>query len=454
MEKGSLLIVDDDQELLAVLARRLAGRGFEVDTASSLGDGRARVDARAFDAALLDLNLASESGLDLLAELARATPTTGIVLMSGDASVPSVVEAMRRGALDFLEKPLDLARVEVALDKAVDRARLLRENESLREHLKAASGPGPAIPASSLGPAMRQLHEDVTRLAATNMPVLILGESGTGKEFIARALHDLSPRAPGPWLPINCGAFQRDLIESELFGHEKGAFTGAHDRKLGLAEVARSGTLFLDEVADMSLEVQVKLLRFIETGELRRVGGTEARRVDVRIVAATNRDLAGAIRVGRFREDLYFRLSAATLRLPPLRERREEVPIFARHFLALRGEKESFPAPVLAALAARDWPGNLRQLRNAVDKLLVLRGSASLVRLEDLRAIEEVAISRPAPVETSSPEEEDLSLATMERRQIVRALERFDGNQTRAAEALGVSVRTLYRRVRELGLKP
>src|SRR5579872_1086864 len=185
MEKGSLLIVDDDQELLAVLARRLAGRGFDVDTASSLGDGRARVDARAFDAALLDLNLASESGLDLLAELARATPTTGIVLMSGEASVPAVVEAMRRGALDFLEKPLDLARVEVALEKAVERARLLRENASLRSHFKSASGPGPAIAVSRLGAAMKKLHDDVARLAKASVPVLVLGESGTGKEFVA-----------------------------------------------------------------------------------------------------------------------------------------------------------------------------------------------------------------------------------------------------------------------------
>jgi DNA-binding NtrC family response regulator len=256
---------------------------------------------------------------------------------------------------------------------------------------------------------------------------------------------------------VNCGGLPRELVESELFGHEKGAFTGAQDRKLGLVEVADQGTLFLDEVGDMSPEAQVKLLRFIETGEFRRVGGTERLlKVDVRIIAATNRDLAAAIRRGRFREDLWFRLSAVTLEVPPLRARREEIAAFAEHFLALRGEKEPLVPAVLEVLAARSWTGNVRELRNVIDKLLVLRGSPANVRVQDVRAIPETPRFSPDEPELDAPPSaapEDHSLATLERKQIEKVLRLFEWNQTRASAALGLSVRTLYRKIRELGLE-
>jgi DNA-binding NtrC family response regulator len=462
MHRGAVLVVDDDLELLDLIARRLAGKGFQVERASSIADALRQADRSAAEAALLDLNIAAESGLDLLSELVRVSPTTGIVLMSGAASVPAAVEAMRRGAVDFLEKPLDLAQVEVVLEKAVERSRLVRENASLRSHLKAGSGPGPAIDGAKLGSAMHKLHGDLGRIAPTDVPVLILGESGTGKEFIARALHERSMRAKGPWIPVNCGALPRDLIESELFGHEKGAFTGAHDRKVGLFEVADGGTLFLDEAGELSPEAQAKLLRFIETGEFRRVGGAERLlTVDTRIVAATNRDLQAAIRVGRFREDLYFRLSAVTLVVPPLRERREEIGAWASHFLAMRGEREPLSPEVIEALSRRAWHGNLRELRNLVDKLLILRGKPSSMTVEDLGAVAESPRLAPAGPERSPSgagaaggEDEDLSLANAEKRLILKALERFEWNQTRAAQALGLSPRTLYRKVRELGLGP
>jgi DNA-binding NtrC family response regulator len=455
--RGTVLIVDDDTELLELLGKRLSSRGFVVEQATRISEAKAHMEAHSLEAALVDLNLAEESGLDLLLELGKLSPSAGIVLMSGAASVPAAVEAMRRGALDFLEKPLDMNLVEVALEKAVERARLLRENASLRDHLKAGSGPGPAIDLERLGPKMKRLHEDLRRLAVAAVPVLVLGESGTGKEFVARALHDLSPRHERAWLPVNCGALPRDLIESELFGHEKGAFTGATDRKLGLVEVADKGTLFLDEVGELSPEAQVKLLRFIESGEFRRVGGAERLlKVDVRILAATNRDLGLAIKTGRFREDLFFRLSAVTVQVPPLRERPEEVPAFAAHFLGLRGEKEPLSAAVLEALSARSWHGNLRELRNAIDKLILVRGGPASVRPEDVAGIAESPRVFPElPAATPEEEEdEDLSLALLEKKQIAKALERFAWNQTRAAEALGLSTRTLYRKVRELGLSP
>ena len=456
MVRGTVLIVDDDTELLELLGKRLSSRGFVVEQATRIAEAKAHCEAHALEAALVDLNLAEESGLDLLLDIGKLSPSMGIVLMSGAASVPAAVEAMRRGALDFLEKPLDMGLVEVALEKAIERARLLRENASLRDHLKAGSGPGPAIDPERLGPKMKRLHEDLKRLAGASVPVLVLGESGTGKEFVARALHDLSPRREGPWLPVNCGALPRDLIESELFGHEKGAFTGATDRKLGLVEVADKGTLFLDEVGELSAEAQVKLLRFIESGEFRRVGGAERLlKVDVRILGATNRDLGLAIKTGRFREDLFFRLSAVTVTVPPLRERPEEIPAFAAHFLALRGEKEPLSGPVVEALAARSWHGNLRELRNAIDKLVLVRGGPENVRLEDVEGIAESPRVFPEPAAAPPPpEEDDLSLAIAERKQIVKALERFAWNQTRAAEALGLSTRTLYRKVRDLRLAP
>jgi DNA-binding NtrC family response regulator len=458
-----MLVVDDDAEFLSLLARDLAALGFLVERAGSLAQARTLMDAVAFDAALVDLNLAHESGLDLLQRLRDAAGSTEIVIMSGEASVASAVEAMRRGAFDFVEKPFDLARVELILQRAVERARLVRENQALRAHLGAGIGRlGPAVPTSDLGPLMRRLYDDIERLAALEVPVLVTGESGVGKEFVARALHERSRRATRPWMPVNCGGLNPELLDSELFGHEKGAFTGARDRKPGLVEVAEGGTLFLDEIGELSAEAQVKLLRFIELGEFRRVGGSDVLRANVRIVAATNRDLGAAMAAGRFREDLYYRLSAVTTVVPPLRQRREEIHVFVEHFLILRGEHRRFSRDVIAALTKREWRGNLRELRNAVDKLL-LAGDPSRVTPADVDTMLPPSQMAPTPAASAQPalpaasesnDGDDLSLASMERRQIVRALERFRWNQTRAARALGINPRTLYRRIRELGLKP
>jgi DNA-binding NtrC family response regulator len=450
--KGPLLAVDDNVEFLTLLSEKLASQGYQVEEAQDIQEALAAMTARAFDVALLDLQLAHESGIELIEKLKGISQATEIVMMSGQASVAAAVEAMRRGAFDFLEKPLDMKRLALILDRAFDRVLLARENAALRSHLASQNDPKVArVPPSLLSPAMRRLYEDIERVAARDVPVLILGESGVGKELVARALHERSGRSASPWMPVNCGALEPSLADSDLFGHEKGAFTGAHDRKLGLVEVARGGTLFLDEVGELSLEVQAKLLRFLDQGEFRRVGGSQVQYATTRVVAATNRDLGVATGAGRFREDLFFRLSAVTLRVPPLRERRGEIPAFVRHFLAQRGEARPLSEEALLALVEREWRGNLRELRNAVDQLL-LRGDPSRLTAKDVMALGAMGPSSPEPGRTPV-ELESFSLALAERKLIERALDHFGWNQTHAARALGLSLRTLYRRIQDLGLR-
>ncbi|MBX3471106.1 MAG: sigma-54-dependent Fis family transcriptional regulator [Planctomycetes bacterium] len=442
MTAARVLVVDDEEDLRANLARFLALRGFEVEQAAGARAAIARLadaDAPAIDLALVDLRLPDGSGLDVLDHVTAGAHPVQVVLMTAYASVDTAVAALRRGARDYLLKPFDLAAVAARLTALAAVSR--------------AEGPGPfderfpGLVARS--EAMRHLLRLATEAAKSHFTLLITGESGVGKEVLARAVHDRSPRVAEPFVAVNCGALPQALVESELFGHERGAFSGAAAAKRGLFEVASGGTLFLDEVGELDQAAQVKLLRAVELKEVRRVGGTESRRVDVRIVAATNRDLRALVAERRFREDLYYRLSVFELWVPPLRERREDVVPLFEHFLARHAAALGRPAPApspaaVARIEAHAWPGNVRELENVAARGALL-ATDGVVDPEHLRLPD----GPGAPVAAEVGEVEDLraARAAFERAHIRRVLERHGGNKPRAAEALGIDLSSLYRKL-------
>jgi DNA-binding NtrC family response regulator len=435
----SALIVDDDEDVLSNLADLAEERGFDTTTATCLEAARSEIRHRAPDLALLDVVLPDGSALDLLMELPHPGETR-VILMTGRPEVDTALSDLPMESVEYLRKPLDPSALRRRLDEL--HRELIRRPRDEPE-------PGSTFP-SLVGesPPMMRMFEHIDRFAALDSTVLLVGESGTGKELVARALHDASARAAGPFVPLNCGAVPETLIDSELFGHEKGAFTGARSRRSGVFEQATGGTLLLDEVSEMPPELQVRLLRVLETGVLRRVGGNESVRVDTRVVAATNRRPEEAIREGALREDLFYRLAVVTIELPPLRTRIGDPEILARHFLTELNDRHEvrkrLSPRALETIRSYHWPGNVRQLRNAVERAFVL-SSGDLVEVESL----------PEHVVGGTPREEGsvrLSVGTTiseaERRLILATLERFGGNREQTAEALGISVRTLYNRLR------
>lgn len=459
MRSYALLIADDEESFRGLLERRLSRKGYLVTAVAS---GTEALDALAeaeFDAAIFDMKM---PGLDGIATLKRAReiqPGLPVLILTGHGSIESAVEAIRLGAYDYLTKPCNLAELEVILERALERRVLERENRGLREALRRL-GDGLEIVGGS--EPLRRLLELTERVAQGAMPVLIEGESGTGKELIARAVHLWSPRAAGPFIPVNAGALPAQLLESELFGHARGAFTGAVTAKPGLVELAEGGTLFLDEIGEMPLEVQAKLLRFLESHELRRVGETRIRRVDVRIVAATNRHLADEVRAGRFREDLYYRLNVVALHIPPLRDRRADIPLLVEHFLARLGTQKEVTPEALEVLMRQEFRGNVRELLNLVQRGVILSPDR-FIAPEDLGLAVSPAnrgaaagcdATGAAPAERGVAGEGFATLEAMERAHIARALERTGWNRAQAAQLLGVSVRTLYRKIESYGLRP
>jgi two-component system nitrogen regulation response regulator NtrX len=446
----NILMVDDDADIRTHLGGLLEDEGHDVATAPDARAALAALEHGHFDAVLLDINMPGMSGLDALPLIREVSPGTGIVILSGEGSVANAVAALKRGAFDFIEKPVpdpgDPSRFGHLLDALTQAAQITE----LRRHPAAAAPAGPELGILGQSPAMVALLEDVKRIAPSNGRVFVTGENGVGKDLVAEAIHRLSRRAERPFVKLNCAALPRDLVESELFGHEKGAFTGAQQRKAGRLERADTGTLFLDEVGDLSLESQAKLLRAIETGEVDRVGGTDSFHVDVRVIAATNKDIDAALEKGEFRQDLYYRLNALPLNVPPLRERRSDVPILARHFLASFCAAEGKPAKqltpeALEVLEEYRWPGNVRELRNLMERAAILVDGAE-VRAEDL-----------APWLDSSPvSEESVGLrGEIERREadaIRRALESAGWNVTQAAAGLGIDRTNLHRKMRKYGI--
>jgi two-component system response regulator AtoC len=452
----SILVVDDDPAMRHLLSVILADHGWEARAVGSAQDALRELEARETDLVLTDVRMPGMDGLALLREIQRLFPDLTVIVMSAYGAQEAAIEAMKAGAYDYLSKPFKRDEVVLVIRKAEERERLARENRRLRTELASGYGPSNLVGASE---AMQEVLRQVRKVAPQKTTVLLQGESGTGKELVARALHELSPRAAFPFVAVNCGAIPAELIESELFGHVKGAFTDASRAKKGLAEEADGGTLFLDEIGELPLRLQPKLLRFLEDEEVRPLGDVRARKVDVRVVAATGRDLRRAVAAGEFREDLLYRLDVVAVRLPPLRERVEDVEALAAHFLAryarLRPEIGAMRLSEEAreALRAHRWPGNVRELEHALERAVVL-ADGPVIREEDLPD----AVRAPPPPAPAAADGPDGSLSVkrgtraLEERLIRAALERTGGNRTRAAELLELSYRALLYKIKDYGI--
>jgi two-component system response regulator HydG len=444
-----ILVADDERSNLDSLSRIFAREGWRVATAESGAEALDALRRERVAVLVTDLMMPGMSGDALLRAARTVSPDTEVVLVTAYGTVEAAVSAMKEGAYDFITKPVKRHLIVKTVRQAIEKARLLAENRALRARLAGLGlGTRDLIGAA---PAFRSVLDSLRQAAPTSATVLLSGESGTGKELAARMLHDLSPRAAGPFVPVNCAAIPESILESELFGYEKGAFTGAAGRKEGRFERAHGGTLFLDEVGEMSPGVQVKLLRFLQDGIVERLGGKQPVKVDVRIVAATNKDLAGEVKAARFREDLFYRLNVVAIRLPPLRERREDVPLLAAAFLKRLAEKNAkavtgFAPAALAALEAYGWPGNVRELEHAVERAVVL-SREQLIGEADLPE----AVRRAHPGQEPPPGTIAISIGTpmeeVERLVIRETLRHTRGDKTLAAQILGIAARTNYRKL-------
>jgi len=450
MDTSQRVLVVDDEPSRKGLRELLAKWGYLVDEAA---DGRAALEkARTFlpSVVVSDLVMPGLDGLGLLRALQDELPFASVIILTGHGSVETAVAALKEGAYDYLTKPLDVPRLRILIQQALDKAQTTREVTLLRRTLKEVWGYGQLVGAS---PIMREVFGLLELAAPTSAPVLLSGESGTGKELAARTLHELSPRHRDPFVPVNCAAIPETLLESEIFGHEKGAFTGALERRVGCFELAHGGTIFLDEVAEMTPSTQAKFLRILQDGTLRRLGGKTEVAVDVRVVAATNKDPEKAIRDGALREDLYYRLNVFSISLPPLRERREDIPLLIRAFLDEFDTKydkrvKAVDEIVLEILRRHPWPGNVRELRNVIERAVIACAADVIAPAHLPAGLSNVADEGPAdlirlPVGTS--------LADVEREVILKTLAAVDRNKTRAAELLGISVKTLYNKLNQYG---
>jgi DNA-binding NtrC family response regulator len=465
MEPAKILIVDDEEA--ARYGMRRALKSYEVSEAGSVAEARARLAADRPDLLLLDINLPGTSGLEYLRELALGKDAPPVVMITAHGSERTAVEAIKAGAYDYLAKPFEVDELRLVVKNALEAHTLRRENERLKEELKAAQGIGDLLGSSE---PMRRVYDLINKVAATDVTVLIRGESGTGKELVARAIHDRSAhRRKGEFIAMNCAALPGELIESELFGHERGAFTGAATQRKGKFELANGGTIFLDEIGDMSATTQAKLLRVLEERKIERLGSSHSIPVDVRVISATNRDLEADIAADKFRSDLYYRLRVVQIALPPLRERREDIPLLAAHFLQKYAAKYNLKCrevshEAITRLVSYDWPGNVRELRNTIERGAVLADGEALQpadlpeEIQSRKGAASIARAVSSPAETgdqlSIPYLEDFREARreFERAYIERCLTETGGNVTRAAERIGMHRQSLQQKLKDLGL--
>ena len=449
--KVRLLVVDDEQSIRRLCMTIGTTLGFACTEAESAEAAAARLDADAPDLVLTDLKLPSQSGVELLRQIKALLPRTEVAIMTGHGSIESAVDAMKLGAYDYIEKPFRVEKMRLLLQRMAEKIRLVTENEFLRERVSTEENLDGIIGTSA---NIQDVLRMISRLKDTRTPVLISGESGTGKELAARAIHFRGSMAQTPFVAVDCGSLVPTLMESELFGYEKGAFTGASKSKAGLFQAANGGTIFLDEIGELPLEMQAKLLRVLQEKEVRPVGSNDRVNVDVRVIAATNRDLETAYRAGTFRKDLYFRLNVVTIHLPALRDRRSDIPMLVHHFLDryARGENLQVTAAAMKSLLQYDWPGNIRELENCIARAVTL-GDRRTIDVGDLPPA--IRSDQPSALPTSLQDSTSLSttaLAEMERMTILRVFEQANGDKALAGKMLGISRATLYRKLKRYNI--
>jgi DNA-binding NtrC family response regulator len=446
-ERTKVLVVDDERPVTALLHDALSQWGYQVTCASSAAEALDALRTDLYSAALLDIHMPDGSGLELLREIKKRDESIEVVMMTGYPTIASAVEALKEGASDYLPKPLMLDELRHQMVRLMERRFLRGEVHTLRTRLGEELTVNELIGTS---PAMQRLKDVIAKVAVTDSPVLIEGESGTGKELVAAAIHRLSARAKGPFIPVNCSAIPEDLLESEFFGHVRGAFSGAVADSQGLFRGADEGTIFLDEIAELSPALQVKLLRVLQEMQVRPVGSAKTFEVNVRVIAATNRDLDRAMTAGTFRQDLFYRLNVVRITLPPLRERRDDIPALASHFIRrfnrrFHREVRGIAPDALAALTAYEFPGNVRELENFVERAFAM-GSREHITLADLPNLTRTPVATPASPDAIP------RLADIERELIIKALAVLKEDKEAAARALGISRRTIYRRLKEYGM--
>ncbi len=451
-QQGTLLLVDDDRHMLGSMAEWLRQQGYATDTAATLGEATAAVDRKAYDLVLADIRLGDADGFDLLAHCRKTRPATAVIMITGYGTVESAVEAIRLGAFDFLTKPLIDEELEMAIQRALNQRKVLEENRTLKAQLDQRYGMENIIGHDH---RMLKIYDLIDSVADTRATVLITGESGTGKSMIARAIHRRSGRRDKPFVEVACGALPETLLESELFGHVAGAFTGAVGEKLGKFMLADGGTIFLDEISTASPSMQVKLLRVLQDLEFEPVGGTKTCRVDTRVILATNEDLSRAVAEGRFRQDLYFRINVINVELPPLRERISDIPLLAQHFLKRTCEDCGKPVrglseDALATLQRYRWPGNVRELQNVIERAVLL-GKGNVIGVDDLPGA--LTAGGLVSIEAVSGHSLKQAMENPERQIIREVLESHQWNRQATAEALGINRTTLYKKMKRLGLE-
>ena len=446
-----VLIVEDDGATRSGLTELVRTWGFMAEAAADGEEGLDKISTFRPSIVVTDLVMPRKTGLELLEALRDIDPAIAVILLTAQGTVESAVEAIRIGAYDYLTKPVDPQRLRILLDKAAERQHALREVKALRRQLRDRGAFGGMIGAS---PEMRKIYQVVEQAAPTTASVLITGESGTGKELVAQTVHALSPRGQMPYVPINCAAIPETLLESEIFGHEKGAFTGAMERRQGVFELADRGTIFLDEIAEMTPQTQVKLLRVLQERRFRRLGGRVETPVDVRVIAATNQDPMQAVRDGKLREDLYYRLNVFSMALPPLRDRKEDLPLLTQAFIAEFADRNGKAVKAISGDAMRKleqyhWPGNVRELRNVIERATILAEGEFI----EAKHLPPLGVMPVAPAGSGMTLEPGITVEEAERRLIVLTLEHTRDNKTRAAEILGISLKTLHNKLNRLGLR-